>query len=281
MTTIDPIRERQRDTWNTFSAGWKKHDDFVIASSRPVGERLLDVVDLRDEALVLDAATGTGEPGLSAAQRVPSGRVVGTDIAADMLAVASDKAAARGIANYETKLCSAESSLPFPDGHFDAVVCRFGVMFFPDMLAGTRELARVLKPGRRVALAAWAEPAKNPWVTMAASVVNQVLSLPPPPADAPGIFRCAPPGTLTSLLQRAGLREIEEVEVTGQFVFNSPEAYWQFVIDVVAPVAMALSSATPGLREASRRGIIDAAGKHASSNKVSFGWSAWVASGVK
>ncbi len=281
MPTTDPVREQQRAVWDNFSAGWKKHDDFVMAWLQPVGERLLQMIALGEDSTVLDAATGTGEPGLSAALRVPSGKVIGADIAADMLAVARDKAAARGIANYETEMCGDEASLPFAGGQFDAVVCRFGVMFFPDMPAGTRELARVLKPGGRVALAAWAEPAKNPWATTAAVVVNEVLSLSPPPADAPGIFRCAPPGTLTSLLHRAGLHEVEEVEVTGQLVFDSPEAYWQYVIDVVAPVAIALSAATSEQREAARRGIIDAAGKRASSNGVSFGWSAWVAAGVK
>ena len=85
MTTTDTstaaneqVRDQQRNVWNTFSGGWKKQDDFVFEWLRPVGAKLIEQVGLRDGYVVLDAATGTGEPGLSAAALVGSGRVIGT-----------------------------------------------------------------------------------------------------------------------------------------------------------------------------------------------------------
>ncbi len=279
-TTSNEIREQQREIWNRFSAGWKKRDSFVSQWLQPVGDKLLELARLREDSVVLDAATGTGEPGLTAAARVKKGKVIGSDIARDMISIAEEKARIAGIKNYEGRVCD-ESSLPFPNDSFDAVVCRFGVMYFPDTLAGVRELGRVLKPGGTVALSAWAEPQKNPWGTTAARIVNQMLALPPPAGDAPGVFRCATPGTLSALLQQAGLRSVKEVEVTGKVIFDSPQHYWEFITDVVAPVANALAKVDQAKREEVRRAVIDAIETDYGRSTVSLGWSSWVASGVK
>ncbi len=280
-TTTNEIREQQRETWNKFSAGWKKRDSFVSHWLQPVGEKLLELARLREDSVVLDAATGTGEPGLTAATRVKKGRVIGSDIAGDMIKIAVEKARIAGIKNYEGRVCD-ESSLPFPNDYFDAVVCRFGVMYFPDTFAGVRELGRVLKPGGTVALSAWAEPQKNPWGATAARIVNQMLALPPPAGDAPGVFRCATPGALSTLLQQTGLRSVKEVEVSGKVLFDSPQHYWEFITDVVAPVANALAKVDQAKREEVKRAVIEAVRPYADERSiVSLGWSSWVASGVK
>jgi len=278
--TIDQIREQQRGTWNKFSTGWKKQDDLVTGWLRPVGEKLIEVVELRDDYIVLDAATGTGQPGLSAATKLAKGTVIGSDISEEMLRIAQENARTMGIQNYSTKVCD-ESSLPFPDDHFDAVLCRFGVMYFPDMYTGIKELVRVVKPGRKIALSAWTEPGKNPWATTASRVVNQMLQLPPPPSDAPGIFRCADYGTLSSLLNQAGLHNVGQVEVSGEIAFDSAEHYWEFITDVVAPIATALNNVGPEERQRVKDAVIKAAEEREQGNVVSFGWSAWVGSGEK
>ena len=276
----EQVRDQQRNVWNTFSGGWKKQDDFVFEWLKPVGTTLIEQAGLRDGDIVLDAATGTGEPGLSAAGLVGSGRVIGADISEQMVAIASEKARQKGISNYEARVAN-ESALPFGDAYFDAVVCRFGVMYFPDPPRGVRELARVLKPGRRLALAAWAEPQKNAWATTASRVVNEMLALPAPPPDAPGIFRQAAPGVLSSLLEQAALRDIKVTEVTGEATFESPEAYWEFITDVVAPIATALKGIDAAQREAVKRAVLEAASKSARGTDIRLGWSALVASATK
>jgi len=279
--TADEVRGQQRETWDKFSAGWKKRDTFVTQWLQPVGDKLVDLAQLREDSVVLDAATGTGQPGLTAAGKVKNGKVIGSDIAAKMVQIAEEKARIAGIKNYEGRVCD-ESSLPFGNDYFDAVVCRFGVMYFPDTLTGVRELVRVLKPGGALALSAWAEPQKNPWGTTAARVVSEMLALPSPAADAPGIFRCATPGTLSALLQQAGLSSASEVEVTGKILFESPQHYWEFITDVVAPVANALAQIDQAKREEVRRAVVEAVQPDAGGlSVVTLGWSAWVASGVK
>src|ERR1043166_8032460 len=112
-TLHDQVREQQRESWNKFSGGWKKWDDFVINKwLRPVGDELLNAVTLDDDYDVLDVACGTGEPGLTAAPMVRNGSVTGTDIAEDMVAIADENARQRGLTNFRTVVADA-SSLPF------------------------------------------------------------------------------------------------------------------------------------------------------------------------
>lgn len=280
MTTTESIREQQRATWNKFSGGWKKHDELVSSWLRPVGEKLIADVNLKDGYLVLDAATGTGEPGLSIAKKFVKAHVMGSDVAEDMLAIAESKSRSLGLRNYEIRACS-ESSLPFDSGYFDAAICRFGVMYFPDPAIAVKELYRVVKDGRKVAVSAWADASKNSWATAASSVVNRVLGIPSPSADVPGLFRFAEKGALEGLLANGGLRSVSVAEVSGELTFGSPEQYWQFIIDVIAPVATALAKASPQQRDDIQKEVLDTVRSRSLAGQVRFNWSALVASGTK
>jgi len=93
MTTqLEQIRDQQQETWDRFSPGWKKWDDLVISWIAPVRDALIDAARLRPSSHLLDVASGTGEPGLSAAALFPEGRVTITDLAPKMLKVAEEKA---------------------------------------------------------------------------------------------------------------------------------------------------------------------------------------------
>jgi ubiquinone/menaquinone biosynthesis C-methylase UbiE len=94
---------------------------------------------------ILDIACGSGEPSLSLARAVGrTGRVVATDIVPGMLQVAEENARKERLSNIEFRVADAEA-IPFPDGYFDAVTCRFGAMFFSDPARAMREARRVLK----------------------------------------------------------------------------------------------------------------------------------------
>ena len=149
---LEQIRDQQKETWNKFAPGWGKWDTWVMNFLKKSGDDIISRLELKNNDVVLDVATGTGEPGLSIAGIVNNGKVVGQDLSDKMLALARAHAEARGIKNYETKNCDI-SDLPFPDKTFDAVSCRMGYMFFPDMLKASQEIYRVLKPGGRFATA--------------------------------------------------------------------------------------------------------------------------------
>lgn len=280
MTSIEDIRNQQRQVWNEFSSGWQKQDTFVLTWLAPIGMALLDSLELKDGDHVLDVATGTGEPGLSAAVRVGTGDVVAVDVAEDMLRIAAENARRRGIENFTVRVTD-ENALPFDDDTFDAVECRFGVMYFADPSAGVQELQRVLKPGRRLAMSAWTEAAKNPWASTAGAMVSEMLSLPAPPPDSPGVFRHGASGTLAALFRDAGIRDLEEEELTGSVIFDSPEHYWTFILDVVAPVAKPLATVDDATREDVKQAVMKAAGEYEAEGRIAFPWSTWVVSGRK
>lgn len=258
--SLDQIRDQQRETWDKFSAGWKKWDATVIGWIAPFGEAMLRNANLREDSEVLDIAAGTGEPGLTAAARVPRGRVTVTDLAEHMLAVAAEKAAQRGLCNVETRICDA-GALPFPDASADAVLCRFGFMFFPDVAAAAREFARVARPGARVCAAVWGEAEKNPWATGIMATIARHVDMPAPPPGAPGLFRCAPPGYMREVFAEAGLRDIVEEEVACDMVIDTPERYWQFMTEIAAPVVAGLVRADARARERIRAEVLDLASR--------------------
>lgn len=264
---LDRIRDQQRETWDRFSAGWKKWDGLVLDWLAPFGAAIIRHAGLRAESNILDVAAGTGEPGLTAASLVPRGRVTVTDLPEAMLAVATQNAARRGLRNFETRACEA-GALPFADASFDAVLCRFGFMFFPDVDAAACEFARVAKPGARICAAVWGAPGKNPWATTIMATIARHVEMPPPPPGAPGLFRCAPEGVMRSAFAAAGLRDIVEEEVSTDMVHETPEQYWDFMNDVAAPVVAGLAKADADTAQRIRSDVLDLARQSIRDGKV-------------
>lgn len=268
--TPEQIRDQQKDLWNKFSPGWKKWDDFTMEFLRPMGNAIIAALQVPESAAVLDIATGTGEPGLTIAASRPKGSVTGTDLSDGMLAIASSRAEEKGLKNYRTQVADV-CALPFPDASFDAVSCRMGFMFFPDMALAAREIARVLKSGGRFATSVWAGPEKNPWVTTMNAAISRHATLPTPPPGAPGMFRCAPPGLIGGLFRDAGLTDVAEQDVSGKRTYDSAEHYWTMMNEVAAPVVSAMSKVDEPTKAKIKADVMAALAKTGSVVSLDFG----------
>lgn len=274
------IRDQQKETWNKFSPGWRKWDDFTMAFLKPMGDEIIRLINPQNTDAVLDVAAGTGEPGLTIAALVKDGKVIITDLAEGMLQVARDHAAQKGITNIETVACDV-CELPFEDASFDAVSCRFGFMFFPDMLLAAQEMLRVLKPGGRLATSVWSTPDKNFWIVATMTVLNKHLQLPAPPPGAPGMFRCGRPHFMKALLEEAGFKNISEKELTGKVEFGNKETYWAFMNDVVAPVVAAMSKADEATKEKIRADVFALIAEKNESGNIALDYGTVVVCGAK
>ena len=277
---LESIREQQKASWNRFSAGWKKWDELFMDFLRPMGQEIIHVLDPKGQDAVLDVAAGTGEPGLTIAARIPQGRVVITDLAASMLEIAGENAQRRGLRNVEARVCDV-CALPFADQSFDAISCRFGFMFFPDMALAAREMARVLKPGGRVATAVWNVGEKNFWVTAIMGAINRNMALPAPAPGAPGMFRCAQAGWGEALFSQAGLKNVSVREVAGRLNCQTADVYWRAMTEVAAPVVAALSQADDATKEQIRHEVHQPIQQKFPDGNVQIDASALVVSGEK
>jgi SAM-dependent methyltransferase len=256
MPSPAEIRDGQRVTWAGLSAGWDKWDAVITDQLAPVGTAMIEPLAVAADQHHLDIASGTGEPGLSIAKLAPRGRVVLTDLVAEMLAVAARRAHAEGLSNVETKVCSADD-LPFADASFDSVSVRFGYMFFPDLAGATTEFVRVLRPGGRVGASVWVDPGANPWTTIAMQAIATEMELPAPDPDGPNMYRCAAPGTIGALYEGAGLRDIVEWDVPVELVTDSPEQYWAMISEHVSIAVAALQLVDEQARERIRAAAVD------------------------
>jgi ubiquinone/menaquinone biosynthesis C-methylase UbiE len=239
---LEQIREQQKQSWNKFSPGWKKWNDFNMAFLRPMGDAIIDSLQIQDTDVVLDIATGTGEPGITIAGLVPGGKVTGTDLAEDMLTIARENASAKGRGNYET-ITADVCELPFDPESFNAISCRMGFMFFPDMQLAAGEMHRVLKTRGRIAATVWGAPDLNNWVTTIMNIIRKHIELPAPMPGAPGMFRCAAPDLMTSILKQAGFKNVKEDTIAGQVDYKSFDLYWEMMLEVGAPIVAALANA--------------------------------------
>jgi ubiquinone/menaquinone biosynthesis C-methylase UbiE len=263
----DRVRDQQRETWDKFSSGWKKWDNLVLGWLAPFGEAMIRHAEIKDGFNVLDVAAGTGEPGLTAAALIPNGEVTITDLSERMLMVAAENARRRGLRNFKTRVCDA-GDLPLTDASFNAVLCRFGFMFFPDIAMALKEFSRVAKPGARICAAVWSAPDKNPWATTIMGTIARHVEIPPPPSGSPGLFRCAPDGFISAAFAKAGLRDIGEEEISSTMIHESPERYWDFMTDVAAPVVAGLSKADAATQALIRDEVLGLAKQSARDGQV-------------
>lgn len=244
------------DNWRSIAAGWERQRSLIWEATHVVSERLVELLEPRPGETVLELAAGPGDTGLLAARSLaPDGHLVSTDFAPEMVDAARRRAAELGIGDELVSFGLEDmTSLSFDDASFDGVVCRWGLMLVPDIPRAAGEIARVLRPGGRGALAVWADPDDNDWMTAAGRSALELGLAERPEPDAPGPFRLSPVGLLAEVLEDAGLG-VEAVEDIGfMWRVSSFAAWWDATRDTARSLALILDNATEEQAEAVRAG---------------------------
>ena len=214
--------------WETSSQYWNKYQALIEKMYAPLSRALIEEARIGPGQAVLDVGGGSGEPSLTIAPIVgDSGSVTFTDPAAGMVNAARAEAERRGLTNITFHQCPAEH-LSFSGDLFDAAVSRLSIMFFPDVLAGLREMLRVVKPGGYVSFVVWAAREVNPFFSVVTEVLDRFVTPDVEDEDAPAAFRFARPGKLTKALKQAGAVEVTERELA--FTIEAPinvERFWE------------------------------------------------------
>jgi SAM-dependent methyltransferase len=196
----------QREFWNgEVGEKWVTEHAQLERVLSSIGQAAIDEAKVTSGEKVLDVGCGCGSTTLALAQAVGAGgRVVGVDISAPMLAFAKARGGERN-ASFEL----ADATTYQPDVAFDVIHSRFGVMFFEDPHAAFANLARVLRPGGRIAFVCWRPQSENAWVTVPMRAVLRFAAPPEPtPPDAPGPFAFADAARVRSILEGAGFTNV-------------------------------------------------------------------------
>ncbi len=214
---------------------------------------------VRGGARVLDIATGSGEPALTAARAVgQSGRIVAVDMSPGMLAIARERVDAAGLRNVELVESDAES-LSLDPRSFDAALCRWGLMFMPDLDGVLRLMHRALKPGGRFATAVWAAADKVPMCGLARDAIRQITGIAPPP-NAPDPTKLADTSILERALAAAGFRDVTIERLIVTFEFPSAEGFADFRSQVGGTRAM-LARMPADVSRQVRDAVVDVGGR--------------------
>ena len=235
---LDPadFRAAQHRHWDSAAVGWMQWSEFNDRADRHISERLVDLAHVRPGSRVLDVAAGYGEPALTAARRAgPEGRVVATDISAEMLAFGRERAAAAGLDNVEFVESDA-SSLEFAPASFDAAVSRWGIIFEPDAEAAAARIRGFLEPGARIAISSWGGPDEVPFLSIPMRTTMARLNVPPPPAGTPGPLSRPTPAAIGGLLEGGGFSNVAVERAEVIFEFESPEDFTAYVRAISAPI---------------------------------------------
>jgi SAM-dependent methyltransferase len=206
MSHPEPPNRDQAALWNDASGRtWVEMQDVLDRLLAPFGTRLIDEAFPGDGAHVADIGCGAGATTLAMARRVgPGGSCVGVDISGPLVAAAKARAEREDAANAAFIQADAQTH-PFEPGRFDAIISRFGVMFFDDPEAAFANIRRAARPGGTLTFIAWRGPADNPFLTLAVRTAAPYLPpLPAPGPDEPGQFAFANGDRVRRILAASG-----------------------------------------------------------------------------
>ncbi len=247
MDAASQTDNEQSKLWNSVAGcAWVETQDLLDRMFKPFEDLLVRTVAAEPGHRVLDVGCGTGSTTLAVAGLLgASGHCLGVDISAPMIAAAQARAARHGLparfmrADAQTRIFEAAS--------FDAIISRFGVMFFTDSVRAFANLRRAARDDAELRFIVWRSPAENPFMTTAERAAAPLLpDLPIRDPDAPGQFAFADQRRVRGILEESGWAEIaiQPVDV----VCSLPESELIRYLSRLGPVGQALQALDASLR---------------------------------
>jgi len=251
-TVFDPVKykEMTREQWQGAAEAWHRWGPTLAQWLGPATEIMLDMAGVRPGSRVLDVAAGAGEQSLVAARRVrPSGFVLATDIASNLLVFAAEATRQAGLKNVETRVMDGEN-LELEAEAFDAVISRVGLIYFPDQQRALTGMRHVLKPGGKMAAIVYSTAENNTFFSLPVAIIRRRAQLPPPLPGQPGPFSLGSPGVLEQALTRAGFREVQTRVVTAPLRLPSAAECVRFERESFGALHQMLAGLTEAERQA-------------------------------
>ena len=216
-----------RRDWGDVSKGWEARADQFRRATMPVASWMIDHTAPQVGQTVLDLAAGIGDTGFLAAELVqPGGTLITSDASPEMLSAAQRRAEALGIRNVRFKQIDASQPIDIETASIDVVLCRWGYMLMDDPENALRETRRVLRPGGRVAFAAWAGAEDNRWSSLPFRLLLERGAIEPDEPGSGGQFAWADRQIIVDHIENAGFVEYEIEAVDFPIRYPSVDAWW-------------------------------------------------------
>jgi ubiquinone/menaquinone biosynthesis C-methylase UbiE len=220
-----PTPEQISGNWNQVARRYARHLDSTTALYAADTVRLAEV---GSGDRVLDVASGSGAATVLAARRAHE--VLAVDFSSEMCAALQERLEREGVGNVAVHEMDAQD-LDLPDDHVDVALSSFGAMICPDRTKAFAEMARVTRPGGRLATSCWQAPPNNDWLEIFSTTIATAMPDAPTPTPPP-FMELADPDRFRDELQRAGWNDLEIADVTH-------EADWTDAADAWAAIAEA------------------------------------------
>ncbi len=247
----DEFKINQRQSWDSVASGWQKWWKTLEIGAQKVSDRLIELAEIKAGQRVLHIATGIGEPAITAGKIVgQKGHVTATDISTEMLVIGEERARSLGLQDImEFVQGDAENLKLGTNETFDAILCRWGLMFLPNLDTALSNMRRLLVSGGKLAAAVWSELSKVPFINLSMDIARKHLQTSLPGQGVQGPFSLADVESLKKSLIKAGFADVRSEKIVVTFEFDSAEDYTKFNQEIVAPLRTMLSNETDTKRE--------------------------------
>ena len=210
-----------------------------------------------------------GEPAVTAAKIVmPNGKVVTTDISLKMRQIARTSATPLGLNGIMEFRESDGEKIDLPDSttKFDAILSRWGLMFFPNLSSALVKIRHLLITNGRLSAAVWSTPSKVPLIDLAFASVRKQINAPAPPPGTPGPFALADIEALKQSFSQAGFKDIKIDTIQITFEFDSPESYTRLHQQTAMRIHEMLANQIEEVKKQAWNSITEAAWQYADSH---------------
>ena len=271
MSATDPkqYKETQRHSWDSVAHGWEKWWRAIEIGAGKVSRRLIELASIKIGSKVLDISTGIGEPAITAAREVGNtGQVLATDISSEMLSIAKQRAINAGLQRVIVFKQGDTGTIELPNSTFDAALCRFGLMFLPELDTALLNIYGSLVNGGRFAAAVWASPEKDGLFTSTMNTIMKETHILPPPAGAPGPFSLSDESLLRNYFVNTGFKDVTIERMNVTFDFESSKEYASFVHETAGPLHEMLSNESPERKQKILEAVSESARKFADNTGI-------------
>jgi ubiquinone/menaquinone biosynthesis C-methylase UbiE len=267
----EDFKAQQRQMWDNAAVGWQDWWETIERGAQKVSDKLVELAEIKPGDKVLDIATGIGEPAVTAAKKVmPDGKVIATDISPKMLAIAKTRAKSLGLDSVIEFRESDGEKLDLPESStarkFDAILSRWGLMFFPNLPATLVRIRQMLVTDGRLSAAVWSTSSKVPWLDLAFASVRKQINAPTPSPGEPGPFALADIEALKLSFSKAGFKDIKTDTFQITFEFDSPENYTKLHQQTATRIHAMLANYTEEVKKQAWNSITEAVWQYADSH---------------